>query len=174
MFCVTLLLAAAVTASPINVDEAEVEINEIDVEAQVNLLPEVEPLSEEENLAENLEPEAPVEEAQVDPLPQEENLVEHLEPETFNVAEEVDEKEEESLIEEIIQENSLENEVESEKSEINEDSEPEAVPYGEDEVKALEIEVEPELTQEEKEKMYGIPIDLCNLYNHPRFPLHLR
>jgi hypothetical protein len=34
--------------------------------------------------------------------------------------------------------------------------------------------VEPELSQEMKEKLFGIPMDICNTLDDPKKPLHIR
>lgn len=153
-------------ASPINPDEGDEILNEIVDEPQADVKAEEiqmfsddavqddeEPIAEEaapveEELIDEaqIEAEAPVEEAPVEETPVEEAPI-------ADEAEEIDEP--------------SENEV--------------AVPYEEedDEAKQLNVEeideyVEPELTQEEMEKLRGIEIPICTTYNNDRVAMHLR
>lgn len=103
-------------------------------------------------------------EVHVDPLPE---VHDDPVPEPFQVVEEEVEKQEESLDEEIMHEN----EVENENSELIGDEEPEAMPYDDEEKADDEM---PKLTPEQMEVVYGIEIDLCNLYPEMKNPLHLR
>lgn len=145
VFCAALLLATTVKALPLEVDDNEID-SKVSNESSESLN-EI-PTSLEENVEVQENPE-------VEPLPEDESI-----PQLFKAEDEE---------EDIKVDNTA---TEDEKSEESDASEPEATPY-EDEPKAFEEE-KPKMTEDEKEMLFGIPIDLCELHDNPRFPLHLR
>lgn len=148
-------------ASPINPDEGDEILNEIVDEAQADVkAEEIQMFSDDAVQPDDEEPiveeAAPVEEEPIEEVPVEgEAPVEDETPVEAPVADEAEE--------------------------INEPSENEvAVPYEEDDDEAKQLNeeideyVEPELTQEEIEKLRGIEIPICAEYTNDRVAMHLR
>jgi hypothetical protein len=152
VFYAALMLASAVKALPMEIKDLEVSINEVN--AEVSSLEKIDEFPEVQiNLVDEEEAE------ELDNTKVSEQEVSTFEDTTLT------EQESENIEKEFVKE------IEKDSSEKI-DSEPESAPY-EDDSKSLTVD-EPKMTEEEKEIVYGIPIDLCNSYNNPRFPLHLR
>lgn len=161
MFCVAVLLATAVRASPIDADETEGEI----VSSEIAVEPENEAVLvvNDEQLSEDaIDPEEPSEVA-------EKNVVEEE-----NVDNEESVAEQENVAEETI-------------DEVIEDSEGEAVPYQQDDddeareeepaqevEEAEEEEVDEKLSQMQWERIAGVEIPLCAQHTDEQHPLLLR
>lgn len=160
VFCVAILLASAVQSSPIDVDtDAEALDNELIVDQEIAVVDETAEVADEANIA-----------LEVEPAPEPEQPIQMFSDDAQS-AEKVVEQEEEAAEQNDVHENEVDETI---VEVINETSEDEvAVPYQEE--KAFEdYPEEVELTEEEKERIIGIEIPLCDQYFDSRVPLHLR